>query len=75
MARGLRDAQDRAVWKLGCKNRPIPARWKNKPSSRKRSLSSTLLEQTDDDDDGLQFDETNTKNLATYQNTVFTNNT
>ena len=36
MARGLKsDAQDRAVWRLSCKNRPIPLRGKNKPGSRK----------------------------------------
>ena len=32
------DAQDHAVWKQGRKNRPSPARWENKPGSRKMKL-------------------------------------
>ena len=40
LARGLKrsDAQDPAVWMLGCKNRPSPSRWKNKPDFRKTKL-------------------------------------
>ena len=52
IARGLKksNAKDRAMWRLGCKNRPNPARWENKTDSKKMKLIvNTPGEQMGDD--------------------------
>ena len=50
--RGLKrtDAQDRSLWRLGCKNRFTPARGENNPGLKRMKDLSALPKQMDDDD-------------------------
>ena len=51
--RGLKrtNAKDHSLWRFGCQNWLTPTRKENKPDFRGRRYLSTLLEQTDNDDD------------------------